>query len=130
MVQQEIGYLMSLIVHHLHMKLYTILQKYHASFYHLFVKYANWKLYFLILFKELFSGPNQLNYAKTLQTIFTYLNTTLQENQKKHIIGNLGQVIILLVPLAYMTDTELKSALMLLQQIKLYYPGKLPLMLF
>ncbi|XP_043672144.1 uncharacterized protein LOC122631029 isoform X2 [Vespula pensylvanica] len=68
------------------------------------------------------SWPNQLNYAKTLQTIFTYLNTTLQGNQKKHIIGNLGQVIILLVPLAYMTDTELKSALMLLQQIKLYYP--------
>ncbi|XP_035730991.1 uncharacterized protein LOC118445508 isoform X1 [Vespa mandarinia] len=68
------------------------------------------------------SWPSQLNYTKTLQTIFTYLNITLQENQKNHVIGNLGQVIILLVPLAYMTDTEIRSALMLLQQIKLYYP--------
>ncbi|XP_047356971.1 uncharacterized protein LOC124951919 isoform X2 [Vespa velutina] len=68
------------------------------------------------------SWPSQLNYTKTLQTIFTYLNITWQENQKNHIIGNLGQVIILLVPLAYMTDTEIRSALILLQQIKLYYP--------
>lgn len=68
------------------------------------------------------SWPRRLNYTKVLQTIFTYLNTTLQQNQNDHIIGNLGQVIILLVPLTRMTDKEKQSAFMLLKQIKLFYP--------
>ncbi|KAK2580344.1 hypothetical protein KPH14_001241 [Odynerus spinipes] len=68
------------------------------------------------------SWPKQFNYTRTLETIFTYLNTTLQQNQKDHIIGNLGQVMILLVPLTHMTNEEQQSALMLLQQIKAYYP--------
>ncbi|KAI4497474.1 hypothetical protein M0802_007485 [Mischocyttarus mexicanus] len=68
------------------------------------------------------SWPNQFNYTNTLKTIFTYFNTTLEENKKNHVIGNLGQVIILLVPLAFMTEVQQQSAIMLLQQIKLYYP--------
>ncbi|KAI4487516.1 hypothetical protein M0804_005665 [Polistes exclamans] len=68
------------------------------------------------------SWPSQFNYTNTLQTIFTYLNVTLEENQKNHVIGNLGQIIILLVPLAFMTNVQQQSVLMLLQQIKLYYP--------
>lgn len=38
MAHQEIGYLTLPIVHQLHMKLYTSLQMYHVSFYHLFCK--------------------------------------------------------------------------------------------
>lgn len=71
-----------------------------------------------------FSGPTKLNYTRVLETIFAYLNKTWEDNQKHQRIGNLGQVVVLLIPLGYMSNDDKHFALTLLQQIKYNHPGE------
>lgn len=68
------------------------------------------------------SWPTQFNYTKSLETILTYLNGVWQEKRNDHVIGNLGQVVILLIPLAYMSNKEKQSAMSLLQELKRQHP--------
>lgn len=64
----------------------------------------------------------QLNYTRVLKTVSTYLNETWERNRKQHVIGNLGQVVILLTPLGYMSESEKESVTTLLRQIKYNHP--------
>lgn len=68
------------------------------------------------------SWPTQLNYTQVLKTVSTHLNETWESNRERHIIGNLGQVVILLTPLGYMSDDEKQSVITLLRQIKNNHP--------
>lgn len=67
----------------------------------------------------------QLNYTRVLETIFVYLNKTWEDNIKHNVIGNLGQVVVLLIPLSYMSNNEKQTIITLLQQIKHNHPGKI-----
>lgn len=64
----------------------------------------------------------QFNYMQVLKTVFSYLNNTWEYNHKHHIIGNLGQVVILLVPLAHISNNEKESIITLLHQLKYNHP--------
>ncbi|XP_076168966.1 uncharacterized protein LOC143147535 [Ptiloglossa arizonensis] len=68
------------------------------------------------------SWPMQLNYTRVLETIFVYLNKTWEDNIKHNVIGNLGQVVVLLIPLSYMSNNEKQTIITLLQQIKHNHP--------
>lgn len=61
---------------------------------------------------------------QVLKTVFSYLNNTWEYNHKHNIIGNLGQVVILLVPLAHISNNEKESIITLLHQLKYNHPGK------
>ena len=68
------------------------------------------------------SWPTQLNYSRVLESLSVYLNKTWTDNQKNHVIGNLGQVVILLIPLSYMSDEDKQSTITSLQQMKYNHP--------
>ncbi|KAG7207191.1 hypothetical protein KM043_008876 [Ampulex compressa] len=66
--------------------------------------------------------PTTFNCTRTLETVYRYLNATWAENEKLGIIGNLGQTVLLLVPLVYISNSEKTSILTLLQEIKQRHP--------
>ncbi|XP_076757832.1 uncharacterized protein LOC143427508 [Xylocopa sonorina] len=68
------------------------------------------------------SWPTQLNYIRVLETVFAYLNQSWEINQKHHVIGNLGQVVILLTPSGYLSKTEVEPIIKMLRQIKYHHP--------
>ncbi|XP_017793338.1 PREDICTED: uncharacterized protein LOC108575131 [Habropoda laboriosa] len=68
------------------------------------------------------SWPTQLNYTQVLKTVSTHLNETWEYNRKHHTIGNLGQVVILLTPLGYMSNNDKQFVITLLRQIKNNHP--------
>ncbi|XP_053999158.1 uncharacterized protein LOC128887365 [Hylaeus anthracinus] len=68
------------------------------------------------------SWPTQLNYTRVLETIFAHLNKTWEDNRKLNRIGNLGQVIVLLIPLSYMSANDRQFIITLLQEIKYHHP--------
>ncbi|CAL7941711.1 unnamed protein product [Xylocopa violacea] len=68
------------------------------------------------------SWPTQLNYTRVLETVFGYLNKSWEINQKHHVTGNLGQVVILLTPSAYISKNEAESVIKMLHQIKYHHP--------
>ncbi|XP_034193344.2 uncharacterized protein LOC117610267 isoform X1 [Osmia lignaria lignaria] len=68
------------------------------------------------------SWPTQLNYTKILNTIFTHLNKTWENNEKHHVIGNLGQIVVLLSPLGSMSNDDKLSAMTILREIKYNHP--------
>ena len=69
-------------------------------------------------------GPTGFNYTRVLETVFTYLKQTWECNDKNKIIGNFGQVVVLLIPSAHISNDEKESATTLLRQLKYIYPGK------
>nr|XP_012151290.1 PREDICTED: uncharacterized protein LOC100883936 isoform X2 [Megachile rotundata] len=66
--------------------------------------------------------PTELNYVKVLNTIFAHLNKTWENKEKHGIIGNLGQVVLLLTPLGSMSNNEKVSATTILRRIKYNHP--------
>ncbi|XP_076632618.1 uncharacterized protein LOC143347391 [Colletes latitarsis] len=68
------------------------------------------------------SWPTQLNYTRVFETIFTHLNKTWEDNQRHNVIGNLGQVVVLLIPLSYISNDDKQSIITLLKQIKHNHP--------
>lgn len=69
-------------------------------------------------------GPTGFNYTRVLETVFAYLNKTWEHNHRNKVIGNFGQVVVLLIPSAHISNDEKKSATTLLRQLKYIYPGK------
>ncbi|XP_076243007.1 uncharacterized protein LOC143184564 [Calliopsis andreniformis] len=68
------------------------------------------------------SWPTKLNYTRVLETIFVYLNETWENNEKHNIIGSLGKVVVLLIPLSYMSIDDKESSITLLQKMKYHHP--------
>ncbi|KOX72474.1 hypothetical protein WN51_01574 [Melipona quadrifasciata] len=66
--------------------------------------------------------PTGFNYTRVLETVFTYLKKTWEYNDKNKIIGNFGQVVVLLIPSAHVSNDEKESATTLLRQLKYIYP--------
>lgn len=66
--------------------------------------------------------PTGFNYTRVLETVFTYLKKTWEYNDKNKIIGNFGQVVVLLIPSAHVSNDEKESAITLLRQLKYIYP--------
>ncbi|XP_068988935.1 uncharacterized protein [Bombus flavifrons] len=66
--------------------------------------------------------PTKFNYTRVLETVSIYLKRTWEYNYKNQIIGNFGQVVILLIPLAHMSNNEKESVIILLHQLKHAHP--------
>ncbi|KZC14462.1 hypothetical protein WN55_06922 [Dufourea novaeangliae] len=66
--------------------------------------------------------PTQLNYTRVLEVISDHLNKTWENNQRKCTIGHFGQVVVLLIPLGYMSNNDKQSVITMLQQIKYNHP--------
>ena len=66
--------------------------------------------------------PTKFNYTRVLETVSIYLKRTWEYNYKNQIIGNFGQVVILLIPLAHMSNNEKESVIILLRQLKQAHP--------
>jgi len=98
---------------------YPILQKYHVS--RIFDIYC---LLYIIDVINLCAGPARLDLAVTLNAISNYLNETWKAKWQRHVIGDFGQVIIILAPSAQISETEQQIILNLLREIKNLYPGK------
>ncbi|XP_076375423.1 uncharacterized protein LOC117225430 [Megalopta genalis] len=68
------------------------------------------------------SWPTQFNYIQVLETIFNHLNETWENNRKQHITGSLGQVVVLLIPLGYMSNNDKQSTINILHKIRDIHP--------
>ncbi|XP_046595744.1 uncharacterized protein LOC107225502 isoform X1 [Neodiprion lecontei] len=66
--------------------------------------------------------PSTLNLARVLEEVGAYLNETWSNNSKKYVIGNLGQVVVLLAPRTVPSEEELQSSIQALRQIKTQHP--------
>ncbi|XP_024937056.1 uncharacterized protein LOC107264079 isoform X2 [Cephus cinctus] len=66
--------------------------------------------------------PSQLNYTRVLETISVYLDNVWEQKSTVRTIGNLGQAVVLLVPLNSLDETEQASAMVKLRQIKSKHP--------
>lgn len=80
--------------------------------------------FFYVIVNNIFIGPTKFNYTRVLETVSIYLERTWEYNYKNQIIGNFGQVVILLIPLAHMSNNEKESVIILLRQLKHAHPGK------
>jgi len=97
---------------------YPILQKYHVS--------CIFDIYCLLYIIDVINpcvGPTRLDLVVTLNAISNYLNETWKAKWQRHIIGNFGQVIIILAPSAQISETEQQLILNLLREIKNLHPG-------
>ncbi|XP_076290982.1 uncharacterized protein LOC143214162 [Lasioglossum baleicum] len=68
------------------------------------------------------SWPTQLNYTRILETIYDHLNKTWENNRKLRITGSLGQVVVLLIPLGYVSNNDKQSVMNILKQIRDSHP--------
>ncbi|XP_078046277.1 uncharacterized protein LOC144474825 [Augochlora pura] len=66
--------------------------------------------------------PTQFNYIQVLDTIFDHLNKTWENNQRRHVIGNLGQVVVLLIPSGYISNNDKQTVINKLQKIRDTHP--------
>ncbi|XP_012215810.1 uncharacterized protein [Linepithema humile] len=66
--------------------------------------------------------PEHLNFIATLNTISNYMNETWETKRQQHIIGGLGQVVVMLVPLTEFSEVEREIILKLLREIKHLHP--------
>lgn len=72
---------------------------------------------------SIYTGPTRLDFAVTLNAIANYLNETWETKWQEHIIGSLGQVVIVLAPLVEFSESDQQTILKLLKEIKHLYPG-------
>lgn len=68
------------------------------------------------------SWPTRLDFAATLNAISNYLNETWEAKWQEHIIGSLGQVVVVLAPLVEFSESDQQTILKLLKEIKHLYP--------
>lgn len=72
---------------------------------------------------HIYIGPKRLDFVTILNVVSNYLNETWEEKWQQHIIGNLGQVVIILAPLTQFSETDQQTILKLLKKIKHLHPG-------
>lgn len=63
-----------------------------------------------------------MNCTRVFEEVYAHLNKTWSNNSEKHVIGSLGQVVILLAPRTVPNDDELRSTILLIRQIKARHP--------
>lgn len=59
-----------------------------------------------------------------MNVVYNHLNKTWETKGQQYIIGNLGQVILILAPLTQISEIEQQTILKLLREIRYYHPGK------
>lgn len=70
------------------------------------------------------TGPTSLNLLVTMNAVYNYLNETWETKGQQHVIGSLGQVVLILAPLTQISEIEQHTILKLLQEIRYHHPGK------
>lgn len=65
-----------------------------------------------------------MNLLLTLEEVYNYLNETWETKGQQHIIGGLGQVVIIFAPSTQISKTEQQTILKLLREIRRHHPGK------
>ncbi|XP_011864276.1 PREDICTED: uncharacterized protein LOC105560094 isoform X2 [Vollenhovia emeryi] len=68
------------------------------------------------------SWPTHLDFITTLNAISNYLNETWETKWQHHTIGSLGQVIVILAPLAQFSESDQQTILKLLKEMKHLHP--------
>lgn len=70
-----------------------------------------------------YTGPTRLNFIAILNAASSYLNETWEAKWQQHTIGSLGQAIVILAPLAQLSESDQQTSLKLLKEIKHLHPG-------
>ncbi|XP_032678685.1 uncharacterized protein LOC116847627 [Odontomachus brunneus] len=68
------------------------------------------------------SWPTHLNLLVTMNAVYNYLNKTWETKGQQHVIGSLGQVVLILAPSTQISEIEQHTILKLLREIKYHHP--------
>lgn len=59
-----------------------------------------------------------------MNAVYNYLNETWETKGQQHIVGSLGQVVLILAPSTKISEIEQQTILKLLREIRLHHPGE------